>query len=91
MISYIENSDIKKIKTLKLDKWIELDSIEWWENLLFYFDAITWKVTYYRWDWLVRTEISDKEIDINFSYKGSTNRNLNKTISYFTYTNVIDY
>ena len=91
LISYIENNDIKKIKTFKLEKWIQIDSIEWWNNLLFYFNAITWKVSYYKWNWAVRSDVLDDKININISYKGSNSRNLNKEISYFTYTNVIDY
>ncbi len=90
-ISYIENTDIKKIKTLILDNGVQFDEIEWLDNLLFVFDAITWKVHYYSWNWWVRSIISEDEININISYKWATSRNLKKEISYFTYTNVIDY
>jgi len=90
-ISFIENSDIKKIKTFYLDDWIQIDNIEWLENLLLVFRSITGEVNYYTWHWSVRSTIVDDKIDINISYKGASSRNLNKKISYSTYTNVTDY
>ena len=65
-------------------------------NLLFVFDAITWGLKYYSWELWSRTTIdlnnSDSDIiNIWFSYKGSSSPNLNKTINYFTNTNIIDY
>ncbi len=90
-ISYIESSDIKKIKTIYLDKWIQIDSIEWNNNLLFFFDSIWWDVKYYTWNWAARTSVIDNEVQIDFSYKWSTSENLKKKIYYFTSTNIIDY
>jgi len=90
-IDYVEWWDIKKIKSIYLDKWIQIDWIEGMDNLLFYFDSISWDVKYYNWNWWVRTLIPDDEVVIDFSYNWSTSPNLKKTISYFTSTNIIDY
>ena len=40
----------------------------------------------------INITLPDSEsIDIDFSYKWSSSPNLNKSISYFTLTNIIDY
>ena len=95
-ISYIQSTDIKLLKTLILRKWIQIDNVDSKQNLLFVFDAITWDISYYTWVWANRTTIdlnnSDNDIiNIWFSYKWSSSPNLNKTINYFTNTNIIDY
>ena len=90
-ISNLEIGDIKNIKTIYLDNGVQIDWIEWNDNLLFFFDSISWDVKYYKWNWWVRSLITDNEVVINFSYKWSTSPNLNKSISYFTSTNIIDY
>jgi hypothetical protein len=92
-ITYIEGNDVKLLKTLIFRKWIQLDDIEWKTNLLFVFDAITWNLKYYTWVWLNRTtiDLNNPDININISYNGSISENLNKTINYFTNTNIIDY
>lgn len=90
-ISNIESTDVKKIKSIYLDKWIQIDNIEWNPNLLFFFDSISWDVKYYKWNWATRSLINYSKVGINFSYKWSTSPNLKKSISYFTSTNIIDY
>lgn len=90
-ITYLEWWDVKLIKTLVLKKWIQIDDIESMDNLLFVFDAITWDLKYYNWIWWSRNIIVENNISINFSYKGSSSPNLNRTINYFTNTNIIDY
>jgi len=87
----IESSDVKKIETFYLDKGVQIDNIDSKNNLLFVFDSISGDVKYYNWNWWVRSLITDDKVDINFSYKWSTSINLQKTISYFTSTNIIDY
>ena len=90
-IWYIESTNVKKIKTIYLDKWIQLQNIDWNDNILFFFDSISWEVKYYKWDWVSRSTITDDKVVIDFSYNGSTSPNLNKSVSYFTSTNIIDY
>lgn len=90
-ISYIEWWSIKLIKTLQLKKWMQIDDLEWKNNLLVVFDSITWKINYYNWEWGVRKKIEDDILSINISYKGSSSDNLKKTINYFTKTNITDY
>ena len=90
-ISYLENDDIKKIDTIYLDKWIEINDIEGKSNILFFFDAISWNLKYYTWNAWVRSEVVDSELQLHISYKWSSSPNLNKYISYFTSTNIIDY
>lgn len=91
-ITYIIWKDgTELIKTLKLRKWIQIDSIEKLSNILFVFDAITWELNYYNWVNWRRNTIIDDEISINFSYKGSSSKNLRRSIDYFTNTYIIDY
>jgi hypothetical protein len=90
-ISYIESADVVKIKSLFLDEWVQIDWIEWKANLLFFFDSISWELKYYSWNWPTRNPVVDNEVVINFSYKWSTSANLQKNITYFTSTNIIDY
>lgn len=94
-IWYSENTDIKIINKIYLPEWIQIDSIEWKDNLLFVFDSIHWSVKFLNKSvmWSI-TEVSwssyDK-IDIIFSYRWSSSINLQKTIFYFSSTNIIDY
>lgn len=83
--------DIRLIKTLSLKKWILMDKIEDKQNVLFFFDSITWKLSYYNWKSWVRNTFDDNIISINFSFNWSSSPNLNKTINYYTNTNIIDY
>lgn len=90
-ITYIEWWNVKLLKTLILKKWVQVDNIWGKTNLLFVFDSITWDLKYYNWLQWLRTAVNEDIIDINFSFKGSSSENLNKTIKYFTSTNIIDY
>lgn len=83
--------DIRLLKTLTLKKWILIDKIEDKKNLLFFFDSITWELSYYNWISWTRNNVTDDIVSINFSFKWSTSPNLNKTINYYTNTNIIDY
>jgi hypothetical protein len=82
---------VKLLKTLTLSKWVIIDDIEGNTNMLFEFDSITWKLNYYTWIWSARKDVIEDILSINFSFKWSTSPNLNKTINYFTNTNIIDY
>lgn len=90
-ISYFESWNIKLIKTLEFKNWIYLSDIEGRDNILFFFDSITWDLKYYTWNLWVKNTISDDKLDLNFSYKHSSSPNLNKTITYISSTNIIDY
>ncbi len=83
--------DIRLIKTLTLKKWILMDKIEDKQNILFFFDSITWNISYYNWLSWTRNNFNDDIVSINFSFKWSSSPNLNKTINYYTNTNIIDY
>ncbi|MDP2090088.1 MAG: prepilin-type N-terminal cleavage/methylation domain-containing protein [Candidatus Gracilibacteria bacterium] len=90
-ITNTQGGDIRLIKTLKLQKGILIDKIEDKQNILFFFDSITGKLSYYNWHMLTRQNFEDDIVSINFSFKGSSSPNLNKTINYYTNTNIIDY
>jgi len=90
-ITNMEWGHVKLLKTLNLQKWILIDNLEWKSDMLFLFDSITWKLKYYTWESSVKTLYEDKKLSINFSFKWSDSPNLNKTINYYTDTNIIDY
>jgi len=91
LISNTEIWDVKLLKTLVLSKWVILDNIEGKSNFLIMFDSITWNINYYSWTWSTRNSIIEDIVSINFSFKWSNSPNLNKTIKYYTNTNIIDY
>lgn len=90
-IDRIEKEDIKFIKSLVLQKGVEIDSIWGKDNLLFTFDAISWKSSYYTWIDNIKKDFEKDVVNINFSFKNSTSENLKRTIKYYTSTNIIDY
>lgn len=90
-ITNIEWWDVKLIKTVRLQKWVIIDNLEGRDNLLFFFNSITWNLTYYTWLWNEKAKIDDNMISINISFKWSDLPMLNKTINYYTETNIIDY
>ena len=87
--------NIENIKTLTLQPGIQIDNIDGdKKNGLFFFRSITWASEYYYWESGVRKEIlspGEDTIDISISYKWATTRNLQKIITYYTKTNIIDY
>lgn len=90
-IDKIEWWDVNKIDTIFLEKGVWIDNIDWNDNLLFVFSSISWDLSFYTWSWPVRTSFNDTEVLINFSYKWASSINLQKTVTYFTNTNIIDY
>ena len=90
-ITNFEWGDIKLIKTLLLQKWVQIDNVEWKNNFLFFFNSIDGELTYYNWDWPLKNIIVADKISINLSYMGASSGNLQRTIKYFTSTNLIDY
>lgn len=80
-----------KEKLIQKDTGLSTINANWEkDNLLIYFEAITGEVKIYDKD---GTELTDawNEIKFNISYKASTETSLNKDITYFPLTNVIDY
>ena len=91
-ITNTELWDVKLLNKLILREGIQIDDIDWNNNFLFMFNAIDWKLKYYKWNWLTKTLLPDDDkISISFSYKWSTSLALKRTINYFTNTNIIDY
>ena len=88
------DTDIKILKTHNLQKGVQIDGINWEDNMLFFFHAITWESKYYNWSLWSLSEFDtslDSEINIDFSYKWSISPNLISKITYFTNTNIVDY
>ena len=75
-------------KEYKLLPWIQIDSVGWTDNGLFFFKAIYWNWKYFFYTPSQNTFILD-EIDIKFSYKGSNI--LESEVKYITRTNISDY
>ena len=84
----LSDPNILIYKEYKLLPWIQIDNIEGNDNGLFFFKAITWD-----WDYFYympsQNIFSSDELDIKFSYKGSTA--LESEIKYITRTNISDY
>lgn len=81
------NPDIKILRELNLQKYVEIDSIWWQSNWLFFFEAITWKWEFSYFD-TSKHIFSLKEIPIKISY--ADNNLLKKEIIYVTETNIVD-
>ena len=90
-INNIESWSIKKIKEKQLQDWIKINNLEWYENLLFFYNSINWDSKIYTFWTSWKTEIIDDEISIVVSYKNSTSESLKKELIYFKNTNIIDY
>jgi hypothetical protein len=81
--------NVKLIKEIKLQPWIQIDKIWWKDNALFYFQAISWTWTYYYF--APNSNIfSNSKIDIKFSYKNWWS-NLESKLEYYIKTNIVDY
>jgi hypothetical protein len=75
-----------KINYLSTENW------QRYENLLFFYDAITWDLKVYSFSsdsW--KEEVTNKEIYITFSYMNATSSSLQKKLTYFRNTNIVDY
>lgn len=90
-IQNIESWDIEKIKTKKLQKWIKINDLWWYDNLLFFYESITWNSKVYTFDSWWKHLINQDEISIVFSYRNSTSPTLRTQLVYFTKTNIVDY
>lgn len=84
-----ENSDVKLYKTINLQKWVQIDNISWRNKVLFFYEAISWKLSIFSFNWSNKTKISDDKININISFKWSSK--LKKSVEYETYNKIVDY
>lgn len=89
--------DLIKHKDLPNNIWIEAMEKDWdpllpgQKQFLFFFDAISWKGTYYFWNGWWLTQVTEPEIDVNISYKWANTPTLNWEITYYTNTYIADY
>ena len=83
----------KEIQKTIFLKWFNA----WWsefKSILVFYESVTWqiKVKWFNWDsqW---TEIKEDvwKIKIKFSFKNSTTEFLQKEITYYLKTNIVDY
>lgn len=89
-IDVVENSDIKKIKEIKLPKKVYIKDISWKDNWLFYFSSIYWKWDYYYFDsWIKKT--FTWALVVNIAYDNSSSDIFNMHIRYLTWTYITDY
>ncbi len=80
--------NVSMFKTYKLQDWVEIDSVWWEENALFYFEAINGNGSYFYYK-PNKNSFTDNIINISYSFKGSSN--LNWEVEYITKTYVSDY
>ena len=80
------------LKTILLQDWIRINYLSWYNNLLFFYDSIDWNLKIYTFlDNWYRKDIEDNKIEINYSYLNSDSASLQKKLTYFRNTNIIDY
>lgn len=92
------NDVTQLIEKFEFEQGIQLDSIWWEQNMLFYFHAITWELYYYSWKDNILQKYEDEQwknildvVDISYSYEKSKKQKLQKTIEYITQSNIINY
>jgi hypothetical protein len=91
------NSDTSIIKTNILQEWIKINNLSSndlsYNNLLFFYRAINWEIKIFTLlsDSWQKDEINNDEISIIFSYMNATTSSLQKRLTYFKNTNIIDY
>lgn len=90
-ITNVESWNIKILKTKLIQDNIKIDYLNWKDNLLFFYDSITWSSKIYTFNSSWKTEVLDNKISIKFSYKKSLSDSLRKELIYFKNTNIIDY
>lgn len=91
-IGTLETSEIKKIRTLELPKWVQIETIWTQKKALFFFQSISWQGKFWWWDTTgTKSEFPAGVIELKLSFKWSTQTNLQKIIQYYTYTHIIDY
>ncbi len=90
-ITNIENSNTKLVKELKLKEKIVIDNLSGNNNLLFFFEAVSWDLKYYTFNSGLKTELNLEKINLRVAYQGVNSDSLKKSIEYYTKTNVVFY
>jgi hypothetical protein len=92
------NTTTNIIKTNILQEWVKINNLSSsdfssYNNLLFFYNAINWELeifTFISDNWQ-KDEINSDKIIIVFSYLNATTSNLQKKLTYFRNTNIVDY
>lgn len=85
----IPNNSYKKVL---LQDWIRINYLSWYDSLLFFYDSINWDLKIYSFSETGhRTIVEENKIEIMYSYLNSSSLSLQKRLTYFRNTNIIDY
>ena len=84
------SATVNLLKEKDLPNHIQFDSVKSWSGALLFFQAITWSGSYYV-DNGGFSRVTDKNIDINISYKWAATSTLQGSIDYYTNTYIADY
>lgn len=89
---YINISNEYLYKEYMLQEWIRINYLSWFKSLLFFFDSIEWNVEILSFENNNLTWYVDNiKIEIMLSYLNSDSASLQKWLTYFRNTNLIDY
>ncbi|NVP17095.1 type II secretion system protein [Candidatus Gracilibacteria bacterium] len=91
LINNIESSDVKIIKTNTIQDNINIDYLDGYDNLLFFFNSISGESSVYTFTSSGKNIVNKDKISIKFSYKKSMSETLRKELIYYKDTNIIDY
>lgn len=91
------SADIKLIKEVTLEQWIQIDKIwvtsldtTWKSNWLFFFNSITWSWEFYTFSPNGNIPDENAKIKIDISYMWSSSPWLTQSLFYYTKTNIVD-
>ncbi len=88
--------NLLKTKTIQPDifikwfsAWDDKEKIDW--DILVFYEVSSWNVRVFKINWNEKIELSLEKLKIDFSYKNSTTDMLNREITYYLKTNIVDY
>jgi type II secretory pathway pseudopilin PulG len=89
----INPSSWEIIQTFQLQPWIQIDEFDETNKGMIFFRSISWSWIILKWDPLaiVPNTSWENEIEIKYSYKGSTNSTLQNSLTYYQNTQIVDY
>jgi prepilin-type N-terminal cleavage/methylation domain-containing protein len=90
-ITNTTNNNIQLFKTLKLDDNIIIKNIDNYDNMLFYYNAVTGEVVYYNFNQNWKTLINKNKLKINIWYMNTSISTLNKSLEFITDSKIIFY
>lgn len=81
------------IQKYSLQPWVQIEKFDWENKWIIFFRSITGSGLVLKGDSFstVGTTEADNIIDIEYSYKWSTNSSLRKSLEYFQDTQIVDY